>query len=101
LVGTKAGELELFDIAASTMISSIKAHDGPVWSIDLRADGGGVVSGSADKDVKFWDITMNDIEGPGSKIVTRLGEERIVSPQSGLVLATVHQPKSASPADQV
>jgi len=78
LIGTKAGELELFDIAASSMIFSIKAHDGPVWSIDLRADGGGVVSGSADKDVKFWDITMKDVEGPGSKIVTRLGEERII-----------------------
>jgi U3 small nucleolar RNA-associated protein 12 len=79
LIGTKSGELELFDIAASTMISSTKAHDGPIWSIDLRADGGGVVSGSADKDVKFWDIALKDVEGPGSKIVTRLGEERTVS----------------------
>ncbi len=61
------------------MISSTKAHDGPIWSIDLRADGGGVVSGSADKDVKFWDIVLKDVEGPGSKIITRMGEERTVS----------------------
>ncbi len=79
LVGTKGGDLELFDVAASTMIASIKAHDGPVWSIDIRADHGGVASGSADKDVKFWDIVMQEVEGPGSKIITRMGEERTVS----------------------
>lgn len=74
LVGTKAGELELFDLASSTLLASYKAHDGPVWSIDIRP--GGVVSGSADKDVKFWDLREREVGA--TTIMTRLGEERTI-----------------------
>ncbi len=79
VVGTKTGELELFDIAASTLIETIKAHEGPVWSMDIKADRGGIVTGSADKDVKFWELRESEVAGVGSKITTRLGEERVVS----------------------
>lgn len=74
LVGTKGGDLELFDLASSTLLASYKAHDGPVWSIDIRP--GGVVSGSADKDVKFWDLREREVGA--TTIVTRLGEERTI-----------------------
>ncbi|KAK2466136.1 hypothetical protein APHAL10511_001778 [Amanita phalloides] len=53
-VGTKSGEILLYDIASSSLIESIKAHTGAVWSMHVRADGQALVSGSADKDVKFW-----------------------------------------------
>ena len=79
LVGTKSGHLELFDLASSSMLESIQAHTAAIWGMDLRADKGGLVTCSADKDVKFWDIRTKQVEsGPGSRIITRLGEERVI-----------------------
>lgn len=31
-----------------------------MWSIDVRADGEALVTGSADKDVKFWSLEFRD-----------------------------------------
>ncbi|CAO3587349.1 unnamed protein product [Absidia cylindrospora] len=58
LLGTKTGEIELYDIGSAIMIQSIKAHDGPVYSLAVRPDKRGFVTGSADKDVKFWDFDL-------------------------------------------
>jgi U3 small nucleolar RNA-associated protein 12 len=70
------------------MLESIQAHSAAIWGMDLRADKGGLVTCSADKDVKFWDIRMKQVEGTGegSRIVTRLGDERVIkTTQMGLV----------------
>ncbi|KAJ3414799.1 hypothetical protein HDV05_006046 [Chytridiales sp. JEL 0842] len=68
IVGTKTGELEIFDLRSSTMIESIKAHDGPIWSLQMWADKRGITTGSADKDVKFWEFALVELEPPeGSK----------------------------------
>ncbi|KAF8341630.1 uncharacterized protein EI90DRAFT_3279024 [Cantharellus anzutake] len=56
VVGTKSGELQIFDVASSTMIASIKAHEGTVFSMHVRPDEQALVTGSADKDVKFWEF---------------------------------------------
>lgn len=55
-VGTKSGEILIFDIASSSLFETIQAHTATVWSIHVRADGEALVSGSADKDVKFWEF---------------------------------------------
>lgn len=55
-VGTKSGEILIYDVAASALIDTIRAHTGAVWSLHVRADGNAMVSGSADKDVKFWEF---------------------------------------------
>ena len=55
-VGTKSGEIPIYDIASSSLVDTVQAHSATVWSIHLRPDGNGLVSGSADKDVKFWDF---------------------------------------------
>lgn len=70
LVGNKNGELELFDIASSTLIDTIKAHEGAIWTLRVHPDGKSAVTGSADKTVKFWrfDIVQEDI--PGTKRTT-------------------------------
>lgn len=34
------------------------AHKEAVWSIAVRPDGKGFMTGSADKLVKFWDFTL-------------------------------------------
>jgi U3 small nucleolar RNA-associated protein 12 len=62
IVGTREGHLLVIDIAVGGVVySDEKAHDGAIWSIDVRkpttVDGAfSIVTGSADKSVKFWDI---------------------------------------------
>ncbi|KAI9189314.1 beta transducin [Blastocladiella emersonii ATCC 22665] len=58
LVGTKSGELQIFSLASSALVESIKAHDSAIWSIALCPDKTGFVTGSADHQVKFWDFAL-------------------------------------------
>ncbi|CAM9454408.1 unnamed protein product [Scytosiphon promiscuus] len=58
LVGTKEGNLQIIDLGSGEMIQDYAAHEKAVWSIDLRPDGKGLVSGSADRQVKFWDFEV-------------------------------------------
>jgi U3 small nucleolar RNA-associated protein 12 len=58
VVGTKGGELELFDVASATLLESVTAHEGAIWSLQVHPDGRSVVSGSADKTAKFWDFKI-------------------------------------------
>lgn len=60
IIGTKEGRLELFDIASSTKLQSEEAHAGAVWSLSIAPDGKTVVSGSADKEVKFWEFELTE-----------------------------------------
>lgn len=55
-VGTKTGEILVYDVQSSSLIETVKAHSGTVWSLHVRRDGRTLVSGSADKDVKFWEF---------------------------------------------
>ncbi|KAK7695479.1 hypothetical protein QCA50_000115 [Cerrena zonata] len=65
-VGTKSGEILIYDVASSTLVETIQAHTSTVWSIQVREDGQALVSGSADKDVKFWELEQKaaDDENP-------------------------------------
>ncbi|KAJ3723082.1 WD40-repeat-containing domain protein [Lentinula raphanica] len=56
VVATKTGELLIYDVASSSLIETVKAHTGTIWSLHVRADGLALVTGSADKDVKFWEM---------------------------------------------
>ncbi|KAL4929272.1 snoRNA-binding rRNA-processing protein DIP2 [Aspergillus undulatus] len=67
VVGNKDGELEVFDIASSTLLDTIKAHERPVWSLQVHPDGKSLVSGSADKSAKFWNFQVVQEEIPGTK----------------------------------
>ena len=69
LIGTKAGDLDIYDSWSSTLLETVKAHDGTLWSIDIRPDKKGFVTGGADKDVKFWDFAA--IEDPEYSATTR------------------------------
>lgn len=58
VVGTKSGELELFDVTSASLIDSVEAHEGAIWSLHVHPDGRSVVTGSADKTAKFWDFKI-------------------------------------------
>jgi U3 small nucleolar RNA-associated protein 12 len=70
VVGTREGSLILIDVAAGEVVfSEAEAHAGAVWSVDIKTptnseSGISLVTGSADKSVKFWDIESSE-EGHG------------------------------------
>ena len=70
VVGNRDGDLEVFDIASSTLIETVKAHEGPVWTLHVHPDGKSMVSGSADKSAKFWTFEVVQGEIPGTKRTT-------------------------------
>jgi WD40 repeat protein len=63
VIGTKSGEMELFDLSSSTLVETIKAHTATLWSIHIRPDQQALVTGSADKDVKFWNFEWKQPDG--------------------------------------
>ncbi|KAL7688663.1 putative guanine nucleotide-binding protein, beta subunit [Plasmopara halstedii] len=75
VVGTKLGELLLFDLNSGECIwKDEKAHNGcAVWSIDVRPDGRGVVTGGADQHVNFWDFEMFRPDDAELSTALRLG----------------------------
>ncbi|KAL3424794.1 WD domain-containing protein [Phlyctema vagabunda] len=70
VVGTKSGELELFDVASAAMLDTVTAHDGAIWTLQVHPDGRSIVSGSADKSAKFWNFEVVQEEIPGTKRTT-------------------------------
>lgn len=66
VAGTKEGTIDIYDISKATKVSSVEtAHAGAVWSLDLSSDGTQLVSGGADKCVKFWQLKVVEEEVPG------------------------------------
>ena len=70
VVGNRNGELEIFDVTSSSLIETVKAHEGPIWTLDVHPDGKSVVTGSADKSAKFWNFEVLQEEIPGTKRTT-------------------------------
>ncbi|KAL5621503.1 hypothetical protein BROUX41_006403 [Berkeleyomyces rouxiae] len=58
IVGTKTGELQMFDVASATVLENMAAHEGAIWSLQVHPDGKSVVTGSADKTAKFWNFKI-------------------------------------------
>lgn len=65
VAGTKSGQIELFDLASSTILETIDAHDGELWSLHVSADGTSMVTGGADKKVKFWEFRVSEDAATG------------------------------------
>lgn len=66
-IGTKSGEILVYDIAASALIDTIQAHTATVWSMQVRPDSQALVTGSADKDVKFWEFEQKSTDAQSGK----------------------------------
>lgn len=83
IVGFKNGDLELYDLATSSIVDRIeKAHSSSsqdengsaIWSLDITPDGKTLVTGSNDKSVKFWNFQAEQelVLGTSSTYVTKL-----------------------------
>ncbi|EWC44934.1 hypothetical protein DRE_00993 [Drechslerella stenobrocha 248] len=70
VVGTKSGDLELFDVASAVMIEAVQAHEKEIWSLQVHPDGRSVVTGSADKSAKFWNFEIVQEEVLGTTRTT-------------------------------
>lgn len=70
VVGTKSGDLELFDVASAALLDTVKAHESAVWSLQVHPDGRCLVSGSADKSAKFWNFEIFQEDIPGTRRTT-------------------------------
>ncbi|PVH19796.1 hypothetical protein CXQ85_003654 [Candidozyma haemuli] len=87
VVGYKNGDLELYDLASSSLIDKVeKAHENAsvvvngkaddnrsaIWSMDLTPDGKTIITGGNDKAVKFWNIKVGQelVAGTGNTIST-------------------------------
>ncbi|KRX07433.1 WD40-repeat-containing domain [Pseudocohnilembus persalinus] len=65
LAGDKQGGLELYDLNNSQKIQDIQAHEASIWSIHQHPNPTGfegytIVTGSADRKVKFWELAINE-----------------------------------------
>uniref|UniRef100_A0A3Q1EKS2 WD repeat-containing protein 3 n=1 Tax=Acanthochromis polyacanthus TaxID=80966 RepID=A0A3Q1EKS2_9TELE len=70
ILGTKSGKLQIFELASGSLLETVDAHDGALWSLCLAPDQRGIVSGSADKTVKFWDFELIKDKESGQKRLT-------------------------------
>jgi len=68
VLGTKEGTLELFDLPSSSTVDTVKAHEGHLWSCQVSPDRKGLVTGSADKTVKFWSLDVVTENVPDSEV---------------------------------
>eukprot|EP00038_Savillea_parva_P029164 m.69241 g.69241 ORF g.69241 m.69241 type:complete len:912 (+) comp8569_c0_seq2:139-2874(+) len=59
VVGTRTGDLQLFELASGRMIEEIEgAHDGAIWSVDMQPDKHGFATGGADRSVNIWEFEL-------------------------------------------
>lgn len=87
VVGFKNGDLELYDLASSSLIDRVeKAHENAVasvsgkddngsaiWSMDITPDGKSLITGGNDKKVKFWNFGVHQEQVPGtSNMITTI-----------------------------
>ncbi|KAI9803495.1 MAG: hypothetical protein M1825_001838 [Sarcosagium campestre] len=70
VIGTKSGELELFDVTSAAMIDKIQAHEGSIWTLQVHPDGKSLVTGGAEKCAKFWNFEVSQEIIPGTRRTT-------------------------------
>ena len=77
VIGFKNGNLELYDLAASSLIDQVEAahenndinskDDGAaIWSLDITPDGKTLITGGNDKKTKCWDFVVEQELVPGT-----------------------------------
>lgn len=60
MVGCRSGEIQIFDILSSEKVISKQAHDGSIWSCQLR--GQVLVTAGADSHIKWWGLQLSPLK---------------------------------------
>jgi U3 small nucleolar RNA-associated protein 12 len=61
LLGTKSGELHIYELATQRLLQTIKAHEGPVWSIMLvPGTSDAFATGGSDRKLNMWQLELVD-----------------------------------------
>ena len=50
--------VRIWDVATGTLLERLQGHSGKIYSVAFTFDGKGLVSGSLDKSVKYWDVSL-------------------------------------------
>uniref|UniRef100_A0A4W5RCI4 Uncharacterized protein n=1 Tax=Hucho hucho TaxID=62062 RepID=A0A4W5RCI4_9TELE len=50
ILGTKSGKIQIFDLASGTLLETVDAHNGALWSLCLSPDQRGIVTGGVSAD---------------------------------------------------
>lgn len=72
VIGTKNGELQMFDLLSSDLLEAIPAHEGPIWSMDPFKDASGFLTGGADGVLNLWNWESTSQD---HKIVVQLSKK--------------------------
>ncbi|XP_035031091.1 WD repeat-containing protein 3 [Hippoglossus stenolepis] len=70
ILGTKSGKLQIFELSSGSLLETVDAHGAALWSLCLAPDQRGIVTGSADKTVKFWEFELIKDQGSEQKRLT-------------------------------
>ncbi|KAG0307672.1 hypothetical protein BGZ97_000321 [Linnemannia gamsii] len=54
------GKIDMLDTATWKVVGTLKGHDDYIGSVEFSTDGQRIVSGSADKTVRLWDIVSSE-----------------------------------------
>jgi len=55
--GILTGKVHIWDIATGILVDCLNGHGDGIYSVEFTPDGKGLVSGSLDKTLKYWDVT--------------------------------------------
>jgi len=56
--GSEDAVVKLWNLEISDFAANLRGHDGPVTCVDISVDEAFVASGSSDRSVKIWSVTM-------------------------------------------
>ena len=49
--------MRIWDARTGELLETLRGHTYPVWDVAFTPDGRGLVSGSADRKLKYWDVS--------------------------------------------
>ena len=58
--------VRIWDIRTGEMVETLRGHRDSVFSVAFTPDARGLVSGSLDKTLKYWDVSRF-VNGPGGR----------------------------------
>ena len=61
----------IWNVRTGQWVEKLMRHCGRVRGVTFTPDGMGLVSGSRDQTVKFWDMSFLRLDGPGSEARNR------------------------------